>query len=69
MDSGCSRHMTKSTRWFSILDHVISYITFKDNSRGKVVSRGTIWVNKSFILNDVALVSNLLFNLVCLATP
>jgi hypothetical protein len=48
---------------------VISYITFKDNSRGKVVSRGTIQVNKSFILNDVALVSNLLFNLVCLATP
>ena len=28
-----------------------------------MVSRGTIWVNKSFVLKDVALVSNLHFNL------
>ena len=39
------------------------YITFGDNSKGKVVSRGTSRVNKSFVLKDVALVSNLHFNL------
>ena len=39
------------------------YITFGDNSKGKVVSRGTIPVNESFVLKDVALVSNLHFNL------
>jgi hypothetical protein len=39
------------------------YITFVDNSRGKVVSCGSVWVNKSFVLNDVALVLNLHFNL------
>ena len=39
------------------------YITFGDKSRGKVVSRGTIRVNESFILKDVALVSNMHFNL------
>jgi hypothetical protein len=65
MDSGCSRHMTENSKWFSSLDPVIGkeYITFGDKSRGKVVSRGTIRVNESFILKDVALVSNLHFNL------
>jgi hypothetical protein len=65
MDSVCLCHMTGSSKWFSSLDPVIGkeYITFGDKSRGKVVSRGTIWVNESFILKDVALVSNLHFNL------
>jgi hypothetical protein len=65
MDSSCSRHMTGNSKWFSSLDPVIGkeYITFGDKSRGKVVSRGTIRVNESFILKDVALVSNLHFNL------
>jgi hypothetical protein len=39
------------------------YITFGDKSRGKVVSCGSIRVKKSFVLKDVALVSNLHFNL------
>jgi hypothetical protein len=39
------------------------YITFGDRSRGKVVSHGTILVNKSFVLKDLDLVSNLHFNL------
>jgi hypothetical protein len=39
------------------------YITFGDKSRGKVVSRGSVRVNESFVLKDVALVSNLHFNL------
>jgi hypothetical protein len=39
------------------------YITFGDKSRGNVVSHGTIRVNESIVLKDVALVSNLHFNL------
>lgn len=39
------------------------YNTFGDNSRGKVISRGTIQVNESIVLKDVALVSSLYFNL------
>ena len=71
MDSGYSRHMTRSSKWFSSLDPVIGkeYITFGDKSRGKVVSRGTIRVNESFILKDVALVSNLHFNLLLVSQP
>jgi hypothetical protein len=57
--------MTRSSKWFSSLDPVQckEYITFGDISKGKVLSRGTIWVNESFILKDVALVLNLHFNL------
>ena len=39
------------------------YITFGDKSRGKVISCGSVRVNESFVLKDVALVSNLHFNL------
>jgi hypothetical protein len=65
MDSGYSRHMAGSSKWFSGLDPMISkeYITFGDKSRGKVVSCGSVQENKSFVLKDVALVSNLHFNL------
>jgi hypothetical protein len=47
MDSGCSCHMTRSSKWFSSHDRVIGkeYITFGDKSRGKVVSCDTIRVN------------------------
>jgi hypothetical protein len=64
-NSGYSCHMTGSSRWFSSLDPVIGkeYITFRDKSRGKVVCHSSVQVNKSFVLKNVALVSNLHFNL------
>jgi hypothetical protein len=57
--------MYGSNKWFSSLNPMIDmeYITFGDKSRGKVVSCGSIRVNKTFVLKDVALVSNLHFNL------
>jgi hypothetical protein len=69
MDSSYSCHMTKSSKWFSGLDPMIGkgYITFRDNSRGNVVSRGTIRVNESFVLKDVALILNLYFNLLSIS--
>jgi hypothetical protein len=65
IDFGYSRHMTESSKWFSSLDPVQckEYITFGDNSKGNVLSRGTIQVNESFVLKDVTLVLNLHFNL------
>ena len=57
--------MTESQKWFYSLDPMIGkeYITFEDKSRGKVLSHGSIRVNESFVLKDVALVSTLHFNL------
>lgn len=47
IDSGCSRHMTRDSKWFSSLDPMKhkEYITFGDNSKGKVLSRGSIRLN------------------------
>jgi hypothetical protein len=61
--------MNGSLKWFSSLDPVQckEYITFRDNSKGKVLSRGTIQVNESFVLKDIALVSNLHFNVLSLS--
>jgi hypothetical protein len=63
---GCSCQMIGSNKWFSSHDpvNVKEYITFEDKSRGKVVSRGFVQVNESFVLKDVALVLNLHFNLI-----
>lgn len=65
IDSGCSRHMTGDHRWFSSLTPVMTkeYITFGDNSKGKVLSEGVIKVSKNFMLKRVALVDSLGFNL------
>jgi hypothetical protein len=51
------------------VDERTTTLAFWDKSRGKVVSHGTIRVNESFLLKDVALVSNLHSNLHCFATP
>ncbi|XP_022684314.1 uncharacterized protein LOC111257976 [Setaria italica] len=46
MDSGCSRHMTGDDKWFSSLTPASGkeYITFGDNSKGKVLAHGCIKV-------------------------
>jgi hypothetical protein len=60
MDSGCSRHMTSSKKWFSSLTSLShkEYVTFEDGKKGKVLGTGVIKVNDYFTLNDVALVEN-----------
>ena len=65
MDSGCSRHMTGNDKWFSSLTPMRSkeYIVFGDNGRGKVRGIGAVRVSDHFTLREVALVSNLGFNL------
>jgi len=65
MDSGRSQHMTGNAKLFSSLTPMKykEYITFGVNSKGRVVSHGSVRVNESFILKNVALVSNLHLNL------
>ena len=70
MDSGCSRHMTGNGKWFSNLTPTRSkeYIVFGDNGKGKVHGIGVVRVSDRFTLREVALVSNLGFNLLCFVT-
>jgi hypothetical protein len=65
IDSGCSRHMTGDKGWFSSLVPVVSrtYITFGDDGRGHVLSKGDIKVSDKVTLRRVALVQLLGFNL------
>jgi hypothetical protein len=65
IDFGCSRHMTGNKKWFSSftpLSHK-ECVTFRDDKKGKVLGTGVIKVNDFFILNDVALVDRLRYNL------
>jgi hypothetical protein len=65
MDSGCSGHMTRNKKWFSILTPLShkEYVTFGDDKKGKVLGTGVIKVNDCFTLNDVALVNRMRYNL------
>jgi hypothetical protein len=65
MDSSCSQHMTENKKWFSSLTPLShkEYVTFGDDKKGKVLGTGVIKVNDCFILNDVALVDRLRYNL------
>ena len=61
--------MTGNSKLFSSLTPMKhkEYITFEDNSKGTIVSRGSIRVNEIFILKNVALVLNLHFNLLSIS--
>ena len=65
MDSGCSRHMIGNDIWFSSLTPTRhkEYIIFGYNSKGKERGVGAVRVSDRFTLREVALISNLGFNL------
>jgi hypothetical protein len=65
MDSSCSRHMTRDAKWFSNLTPMQNkeYVTFRDNKKGKVKTKGIIKINEHFISKDVALVEHLKYKL------
>jgi hypothetical protein len=65
MDSDCSRHMSGNKKWFSSLTPLShkEYVTFENDKKGKVLGTGVIKVNDCFILNDIALVDRLRYNL------
>jgi hypothetical protein len=65
MDFRCSRHMTGNKKWFSSLTPLShnEYVTFGDDKKGKMLSTGIIKINDHFILNDIALVDKLRYNL------
>jgi hypothetical protein len=65
MDFGCLRHMTRNKKWLfslTLLSHK-EYVTFGDDKKGKVLGTGVIKVNDHFILNDVALMDKLRYNM------
>jgi hypothetical protein len=45
----------------------VKYVTFGDDKKGKVLGTGVIKVNDYFILNDVALMDRLRYNLLSIS--
>jgi len=64
MDSGCSRQMIGSNRWFSCLNPVCTkeYITFGDNGKGKGCGVGVVRISDHFTSREAAFVEHLGFN-------
>jgi hypothetical protein len=61
--------MTGNKKWFSSvtpLSHK-EYVTFGDDKKGKMLGTGVIKVNDHFLLNDVALVDRLRYNLLSIS--
>jgi hypothetical protein len=61
--------MTSGKKWFSSLTPLShkEYVTFGDDKKGKVFGTGVIKLNDCFILNDVALVDRLRYNLLSIS--
>lgn len=57
--------MTGDSRWFTSFTRSTGddFITFRDDTQGRIEGSGSIRVNDKFILNDVALVDKLRYNL------
>jgi hypothetical protein len=57
--------MTRNKKWFSSLNPLShkEYVTFGDDKKDKVLGTGVIKVNDCFILNNVALVDRLRYNI------
>jgi hypothetical protein len=57
--------MTDDKKWFSSLTPLShkEYVTFRNDKKGKVLGTNVIKLNDYFILNDVALVHKLRYNL------
>ncbi|CAN0920190.1 hypothetical protein LINGRAHAP2_LOCUS31894, partial [Linum grandiflorum] len=64
LDSGCSHHMTGDARLFSETTYKKEgRVTFGDNSKGRIVGRGTVGKYPQPVFTNVLLVENLKWNL------
>ena len=64
MDSGCSRHMTRDESKFAFLTKKNGgYITFRDNTKGKIIGQDNISNGTSSLIESVLLVNGLKHNL------
>ena len=66
LDSGCTDHMTGDKDMFRELsenDDPRKYVTFGDNSKGKVVGLGKVAISHDSSIQNVMLVESLGYNL------
>ena len=70
LNSGCTQHLTSYVKMFTSLDEDVGdheYVTFGDNSKGKVVGLGKVAITKDLFISNVLLVESVSFNLLSIA--
>ncbi|KAL6332996.1 hypothetical protein AAG906_020014 [Vitis piasezkii] len=68
LDSGCSRHITGDESKFAFLTkRKRGYITFGDNSKGRIIGQGNIGNGTSSLIESVLLVDGLKHNLLSIS--
>jgi len=69
LDSGCSKHMTWDINNFVTLSRYNEggTITFRDDSKGKIVGIGNIKIGSSSLIENVVLVEGLKYNLLSIS--
>ena len=69
MDSGCSRQMTGNYFWFSSFTKIENggNVSFRDNSKGKIIGTGNVSNVSSTLIENVYLVENLKHNLLSIS--
>jgi hypothetical protein len=63
--------MTENKKWFFSLTSLShkEYVTFEDDKKGKLLGTDVIKINDCFIINDVALMDKLRYNLFFVSQP
>ena len=68
MDSGCSRHMTgDKTKFTTLAPKDGGFVTFGDNSKGKIIGIGSISKPSNVVIDNVLLVDGLKHNLLSIS--
>ena len=68
LDSGCSRHMTRDKSKFCLLTESDGgKVTFRGNSKGKIIGSEKVGKNLSSCIDDVMLVEGLAYNLLSIS--
>ena len=68
LDSGCSRHMTRDESKFAFLTkRKGGYVTFGDNSKGRIIGQDNIGNGTSSLIESVLLVDSLKHNLLSIS--
>ena len=68
MDNGCSRHMTGDESKFTFFTKRNGrYVTFEDNSKGRIIGQGNIGNDTSSLIESVLLVDGLKHNILSIS--
>ena len=68
MDSGCSQHMTRDKSMFtSLFLKDGGYVTFGDNSKGKIIRVSNVGKEPSPIIENILLVDKLKYYLLSIS--